>query len=180
MKKGIGWPIGVAMILGATVAANLVVMRLANDDPAFAIEPDYYKKAVAFDSTLAEERRSLDLGWTAMSSLAKSVRDGESTLTVTLVDAHQQPVSGATVTVVALANARANDRLTASLQEVAPGRYQTDLAVHFAGQWEVRVDAVRGAEHFFASTRTDVPRGASGLSSGVIVADSVGTEGTGR
>lgn len=179
MKKGMGWPIGVAVILGATVAANIVVMRLANDDPAFAIEPDYYKKAVAFDSTLAEERRSLDLGWTASSSLEKSARDGESTLTVTIVDAQHQPISGATVTVVALANARANDRITSSLREVSPGRYQSELAVHIAGEWEVRVDAVRGAEHFVASTRTDVPR-LSGLSSGVIIADSVGTGGHAR
>ena len=82
MKKGMGWPIGVAVILGTTVVANLVVMRLANNDPAFAIEPDYYKKAVAFDSTFAEERRSLELGWTATSTLAASTRAGESTLTV--------------------------------------------------------------------------------------------------
>jgi len=180
MKKGMGWPIGVVVILGATVAANIVVMRLANDDPAFAIEPDYYKKAVAFDSTLAEEQRSLALGWTATSSLERSLQDDASTLTVVIADAQKQPVSGATVTVVALANVRANDRLTASLREMSAGRYQAELAVRFAGEWEVRVDAVRGAEHFVASTRTDVSRARSGLSSGVLIADSVGTQGTPR
>lgn len=180
MKKGMGWPIGVAVILGATVVANLVVMRLANNDPAFAIEPDYYKKAVAFDSTFAEERRSLELGWTATSTLASSTRAGESTLTVALDDAQHQPVSGATVTVVALANARANDRLTASLREVTPGRYESTIAARFAGQWEIRIDAVRGAEHFVASTRTDVSRSSSELSPRALIADSVGTEGAAR
>ena len=29
-------------------------MRIANDDPSFAIEPDYYRKAVTWDSTLAQ------------------------------------------------------------------------------------------------------------------------------
>lgn len=160
MKPGMGWPIGIAVILGTTIVANLAVMRLASNDPAFAIEPDYYKKAVAFDSTIATERRSLDLGWTATSTFAPSDSAGQQTLTVTLADAQQAPVQGAAVTVVALANARANDLLSATLHEVSPGRYQATLAARFAGQWEVRVDAVRGTEHFVASTRTDVGRSA--------------------
>ena len=158
MKPGMGWPIGVAVILGATVIANLVVMRIATSDPSFTIEPDYYKKAVAFDSTIAEERRSATLGWTATSTIVASDTAGRPTLTVTLLDAQGQPVTGATMTVVALANIRANDLVSVSLHEVAPGRYQSTLAARIAGQWEVRVDAVRGAEHFVVSTRTDVAR----------------------
>ena len=179
MKKGMGWPIGVAVILGATIVANIVVMRIANDDPAFAIEPDYYKKAVAFDSTLATERESLALGWTATSTLVMSEGDGESTLTVVLDDAQHQPVRGATVTVVALANSRANDRHAASLHEVAPGRYASAVATRVAGQWEVRIDAVRGAEHFVTSTRTDVSK-ASPLAHDALIADSIGTGGAAR
>ena len=180
MKKGMGWPIGVAVILGATVVANLAVMRLASTDPAFAIEPDYYKKAVAFDSTLAEARESFALGWTATSTIAMSKGVGESTLTVALDDAQQQPISGATVTVVALANARSGDRLTSSLREVAPGRYESTIAARFAGQWEVRVDAVRGGEHFVTSTRTDMTVASPGLSPSAIIADSTGTSGAAR
>ena len=161
MKPGMGWPIGVVVILGATVIANIVVMRVANNDPSFAIEPDYYQKAVAFDSTIAEERRSVALGWTATSTIVASDTAGRPTLTVTIADARRQPVQGATVTVTALANARANEILSAALREVAPGRYQGALAARFAGQWEVRIDAVRGSEHFVVSTRTDVARAAS-------------------
>ena len=49
-----GWPIGVATILASTVVANIIVMQIANDDPSFAVEPDYYRKAVNFDATMAE------------------------------------------------------------------------------------------------------------------------------
>ncbi|MBL0173335.1 MAG: FixH family protein [Gemmatimonadaceae bacterium] len=156
MKPGMGWPIGIVAILSITVIANLVVMRVANNDPSFAIEPDYYKKAVAFDSTIAEERRSATLGWTATSTIVAGDSAGRPMLTVTLLDAQQRPVQGATVSVVALANIRSNDLVSATLTEVAPGRYQSLLAAHVAGQWEVRVDAVRGTDHFVASTRTDV------------------------
>ena len=164
MKTGMGWPIGVAAILGVTVIANLVVMRIANSDPAFAIEPDYYKKAVAFDSTMAIERQSLDLGWTATSSFSTGDRSDGPTLTVTLADRQAHPIEGALVTIVALANARANDMLSATLREVSPGRYQSPLAARFTGQWEVRVDAMRNTEHFVASTRANLsPLGATPL-----------------
>jgi len=153
-----GWPIGIAAVLGATVIANLVVMRIANGDAAFAIEPDYYKRAVAFDSTLATERRSDALRWSASAQFLASTEAGHRTLSVTLTDAHGVPVQGATVSVAALANARANQVLTATLLESSPGRYQGSLAATFPGQWEVRIDAVRGAEHFIATTRTELSR----------------------
>lgn len=156
MKPGMGWPIGIVAILSATVVANIVVMRIANSDAAFSIEPDYYKKAVAFDSTMATERRSNALGWSATSTIVASDSAGRPMLTVTMVDAARKPLQGATVNVTALANARANNILSASLKETAPGQYQARLSAQFAGLWEVRIDAQRGTEHFVASTRTDV------------------------
>ena len=33
MKRGAWWPIGITTVLATTVAANLWVMRIANDDP---------------------------------------------------------------------------------------------------------------------------------------------------
>jgi hypothetical protein len=54
-------------------------------------------------------------------------------------------------------NARANDILRAELVERSPGTYVGPLAIGHAGEWEVRVEAVRGAERFVASTRTPAP-----------------------
>jgi len=155
MKQGSGWPIGIVSILVLFVVANLIVMRLANDDPAFAIEPDYYNKAVAFDSTMAVERRSAALAWSASARIAHG--DSGPMVMVTLADARHQPIAGASVTINARFNARANDVLAATLREGAPGQYVAPLAVRHAGQWEVRINAVRGAEHFVASTRTEAP-----------------------
>lgn len=156
MKAGMGWPIGIIAILAGFVVGNLALMRLANDDPAMAIEPDYYKKAVAFDSTMAQEKRSNALGWSASTAIAPSGASG-TVVTVTLADARQQPVQGASVAVTARYNARANDVLTDTLREAAPGQYSAPLAVTHAGQWEVRISAVRGAEHFVTSTRAEAP-----------------------
>ncbi len=158
MKPGMGWPIGIVAVLGATVIANLVVLRIANGDDAFAIEPDYYKRAVAFDSTLATAKRSAALKWSATAQFLAPTEATQRTLSVTLTDAQGLPVQGATVTVAALANARANQLLTATLHESSPGRYQASLAAAFPGQWEVRIDAVRGVEHFVSTTRTELSR----------------------
>jgi Predicted integral membrane protein linked to a cation pump len=157
MKRGMGWPIGIGTILILFVAANLFVMRLATTDPSFAIEPDYYNKAVAFDSTMAEERRSAALGWSASSIIAAGDTRTGPAVTVTLADAKRQPIVDASVTITALFNARANDVLSATLHEHSPGQYGAPLAVRYAGQWEVRVDAVRGTDHFVTSTRTIAP-----------------------
>ena len=46
MKREHLWPAGLTLILAITVAANIWVMRIASDDPSFAIEPNYYARAV--------------------------------------------------------------------------------------------------------------------------------------
>lgn len=158
MKQGMGWPIGITIILGATVAANLWVMRVANDDPSFAIEPDYYRKAVQFDSTMAQERANLSLGWAARSTIAPIAPDEATELAVALLDAQAAPLSGARVAVMARFNARANDTLTAVLTEAAPGHYRTTLPIRHPGEWEVRVDASKGGARFSTSSRVTAVR----------------------
>lgn len=156
MKAGMAWPIGIVVILSTTVIANLAVMRIANNDPAFAIEPDYYKKAVAFDSTMAQERRSNALGWVASTRIAP-VTDGAATrLHVTLRDEASQPVVGATVLVTALFNARANALINATLVEDSAGVYSAPMAISTPGEWEVRITATRDTSHFMTSLRTTV------------------------
>jgi nitrogen fixation protein FixH len=155
MKAGIGWPIGIALILGGTVAGNLIMMRVANDDPSMAIEPDYYKKAVDFDSTMAQERRSNALGWTAVSSMDSIVNGRPTRVHVRLRDASGASVSDATVQVTALFNARANDLQSGSLQRETDSSYSVPLNIRFPGEWEVRVDAVRGSEHFKTTSRVN-------------------------
>jgi nitrogen fixation protein FixH len=153
MKAGMGWPIGIVLVLTGTVAGNLIMMRVANDDPSMAIEPDYYKKAVDFDSTMAQERRSNALGWTAVSTMDSLVHGRPTRLHVRLRDASGASVSGASVQVTALFNARANDLQSGTLQREGDSSYSVPLNIRYPGEWEVRVDAVRGSEHFKTTSR---------------------------
>jgi nitrogen fixation protein FixH len=158
MKPGMAWPIGVATILGLTVVANLWVMKVANGDPSFAIEPDYYKKAVNYDSTMAQERTNATLGWIVGTQFAP-IGDGKATqLTVTVRDAQAAPLTGAHVAIMTRFNARANDTLTAVLTEARPGTYTASLPIAHAGEWEVRVDATRDGAKYSQSTRVTAVR----------------------
>lgn len=158
MKPGMGWPIGVIVILAASMAANILMMRIANDDPSFAVEPDYYRKAVLYDSTLAQTHRNLDLGW-GVQAFADSIARGRPTrLRVVLRDERAQPLLGAVVDATVLFNARANDLATATLTDEGAGVYSATFPINTPGEWEVRVNVTRDTSHFTSSTRLTAVR----------------------
>ena len=68
-QRGRAWPIAIAGILFAGIASNVGFAILASSDPAAAVEPDYYRKAVAWDQEMAQEERNIALGWSAHSAL---------------------------------------------------------------------------------------------------------------
>ncbi|MGH7618186.1 MAG: FixH family protein [Gemmatimonadaceae bacterium] len=161
MKQGARWPIGVALVLAATVTANLVLYYVAGADPSFAVEPDYYAKAVAWDSTLAQAKRNVALGWRVSPTLSPFTARRGALLSLTLTDSSASPIADAIVKVSAFYNARADSVLTATLQLSATG-YSATLPVAHAGEWELRFDVTRGREHFTSTTRVDVVRAAPG------------------
>lgn len=157
-RDGRYWPWAVGLVLGVTMAGNIWVMRLAGADDSFAIEPDYYQKAVDWDSTMAQASRSTALGWHLDARLGAPV-GGVSQLMVSLQAADSTPVDGAAIRVEATHNARAAQILAAELVPAGPGRYQTDLASARLGRWELRFDVRRGPEHFTTTVRLDTSRG---------------------
>ena len=50
MKKGWYWPWFIGVLLVATAGGQGVMLYAATHDSTFALEPDYYKRAVAFDT----------------------------------------------------------------------------------------------------------------------------------
>lgn len=155
MKRGLQWPIGVAVVLVLTVAANIYVMMRANDDPSVAIAKDYYQRAVRFDADQALRQRSARLGW-RVSLDAVRTSPGEATVTAALLDSTGAPVRGAVVRIAAHAVARSNDVFTATAT-TAGDRYLAILPVNRGGLWDLDVEAVRGSERFVTTQRLDLP-----------------------
>jgi nitrogen fixation protein FixH len=153
MKRGSWWPIGITLVLATTVAGNIWVAKIASDDPSFAIEPDYYQKAITWDSTLAQGRENVQLGWRLTPALGIVAATGKARVSATLTDSAGSPITGAVVKVAALPVARANEVHEATLAAAGAGEYAAQLDSRRQGQWELRFDVRAGSAHF-----TDVAR----------------------
>ena len=160
MRRGALWPIGIMTVLGLTVAANIWVYTVATGDPSFVIEPNYYAKAIAWDSTLAQAERNEKLGWRLAPALSAFSPTRGARLTVTLTDSAGAKIDNAVVTVAALYVARAATVVTDTLAADIDG-YSTNIDVQHSGRWELRFDVTRGTEHFTATSRVDAVRAPS-------------------
>jgi len=154
-KRSAGyWPwIVVAFLLGQAVASGITVY-LAVSDPTFATEPDYYRKALAWDDTAAERRAEQELGWTVqldVGSLASPTH--ERLVRVVLLDRGGAPLAGAEIEAEVFHHARAADRHTLHFAP-ADGAYHAELRVERPGVWEFRLK-ICAAGHT-ASVRREV------------------------
>lgn len=156
MKRGMGWPIAVGLILGLTVAANVWLIRIANTDPSFAIEANYYQRGVHWDDEMAQQVRNARLGWRLLATLSPIERGRGADLRVALNDSAVAPIVDASVKVWAVHVARAGQPVEVTLRSSAPGEYAARVPIERAGLWELRIDVHRGADRFTALERLDV------------------------
>ena len=143
MKSARLWPLALTAVLAITVAANFWLLWAANDDQHLAFEPDYYRKALAWDSTMAQGGRNLALSWQATARL-----DREGRLDLSLSDRQGLPLAGALVTVEVIPIAHADRIRTLTLTEGAAGRFGAATPLVYAGLHEVRVNAVYRGDRF--------------------------------
>jgi nitrogen fixation protein FixH len=146
------WPWVPAGLLACMLAGLGSMAVIATRDPGFALERDYYAKAVTYDRVIAQRAENARLGWSAQADVGRaSSRDGTE-LVVRLKDA-AGPATGARVRIEALRNASAGRVLEAELTERSAGEYEGRLPMHYGGLWEIRVTAERGNDRFTAVER---------------------------
>jgi len=149
IPSSIFWPGLVVALLTMSVSIGAVTIYLATSDPSFAVEKDYYRKALAWDETAAARRASDALGWTAVVEVARDpLPSGERTIRVLLFDDQREPITDATVTVEAFAHARSRDRARPELTASPDGSYTGRFRPGLAGLWQFRVHASRGEDSF--------------------------------
>jgi nitrogen fixation protein FixH len=124
------------------------------EDPSFALESDYYRKAVSWDAQRELDRESAALGWQAQ--LEASPAEHTTRLRVQLKDASGDALTGSSVRVQAFANARAARQFEVALAETAHGIYEGELPSPASGLWEFRLEAARSTARFAKSVRLSV------------------------
>jgi nitrogen fixation protein FixH len=152
------WASVPVVLLGGLVTTVLGLVHVALSDPSFAVEDRYYTKALSWDEHLAAERRSASLGWRA-SVLTARAPNGETDLTVTLVDRDGRPVHGARIDGEAFAVARSRRVVRTAFVEAAPGDYRAHIVTDRGGRWEISMDARREKDRFSSTTVKDLEAG---------------------
>lgn len=151
------WPLLITAALAFTVVANMIMLFAAGGDPnASVVEPDYYRKAVEWDSTMARRSASDRLGWAAAVSLGGTV-DGVRQVAVLLRDSTGMMVEGATIELTLIHNREASRPVSLTLQAAGAEGYEGTAAAPLNGRWEVRVDARRGDDRFLATLHAEAP-----------------------
>lgn len=176
MKRGWQWPVLVTLALGFTVGVNFVMLYAAKADPnGTVVEPEYYRKAVEWDRTMARREASAALRWTARASITASQgasiapSDDATTeatsaepvatrrvLRVALTDSIAAAITDADVTATLIHNREASTPLVVALQANERG-YVVALPALRSGLWEVRLVARRGGERFESTLHAESP-----------------------
>ncbi len=157
MKPERLWPLAITLVLVVTVLGNIVVFQIANERHANIVAPDYYHRAVTWDSTLAVQKKSDALGWSFDAVTGPVAGNGKAILVAHLSDRDGQPVRGARITVHAVSNVDADSIVRATLAPSAvAGVYAAPMPLRHGGLWELRFDAARGEDLFVATVHKDV------------------------
>lgn len=151
------WPTAIIAVLTLHAMALLVVVFMATRDPSFAVEPNHYQKALAWDDSAARLRDSQQLGWSVSLQTDPSADElGRRHLTCRLVDRSGVAVVGATVKLLMFHHARAAERLQVSLNPEKDGTYAAWVPMKRSGLWECRVTARRGDSRYGAVVMQEV------------------------
>src|SRR5690606_1778010 len=141
------------------VGTQAVLIAYALGDPSMVAEPDYYRKALAWETTQAQAARNAALGWT-LAPEAGPLEGGRRELRVRLRDAAGAPLDGAAVALEAFHKARRAQALRAELTGAGDGLYRAVLPLARPGRWELRFVVRRGEETFTRTLERDLSPGA--------------------
>ena len=172
LQKRHVWPAIVIGLLAIDTGVGIYLMHVANSDPTVAVEPDYYARAVRWDSTEAQARRNNALGWTITTELGPLGDGRAAAFGLSLRDRSGVPVEGARIEIKASAVSSADNVIRGVLTDSASaGSYATTLPMARAGLWQLQLTAIRGNDRYTADLRVD----ASTTESGVTVSDRPGS-----
>lgn len=161
IRKDRIWPTIVVTVLLGNLALGVVLYRVANADSHFAVEADYYRKALDWDSTQAQDARNASLGWRVTPAMGPLAAPSPTRLTLDLAAADGTPLTGATATLEARQVAHAAEVITATLgNDVTPGQLVGELALDREGLWELRILIDHAGQRFTDQLRLDVSRDA--------------------
>lgn len=154
------WPLIITGILVGNLVLGVFLIRIAADDQHFAVEPDYYQRALAWDTVQAQRSHNVALGWQLDATMDPIAPRGTTPLVLQLRDRAGIPLAAESATIEARPIAYAADAIFAtatprthdSLREAL----HAELPISREGLWEFRIAVRRGGDQFTATLRADL------------------------
>ena len=149
------WPAFIVFLLLIPVAASVVLVRVAHDDPSFAVEENYYEKGVQWDSEMEQRAANERLGW-RVDLRVQAVAGRRVILVARLFDENERPVAAESVSLEAFPIARASQVERVELASTPEGTWDATLPLHHSGLWEFRFAAQARGERFTETIRREL------------------------
>ena len=159
-RAGAIWAWVPALLLGAMFVGLGSLAYLAIDDPSFALESNYYDKAVHWDENQQQARKSQAMGLqVALTEPLTLSETGRIMVQLSVTDGKKLAFAGADVALDAFPNAYASRVQRLVLRELKPGLYVGELSPGVRGLWELRVVVKLGTLRYDQVLRADVSKG---------------------
>ncbi len=133
------WIATVVGLLGANILGTSVLIVYAHSGASRVI-PEYYDRAVHYDTAIDQAAINRKLGWSVETTVMQGIA------TVRVRDRSRTPIDGATVRIEATARTGSEEPRTAVLVAADRGDYRGALAA--TGWIDLLVTVERGTDHF--------------------------------
>lgn len=164
------WPIFLVTLLAGGAISNICMVIIAVSDPSFAVEPDYYKKALNWDKEMEQQRQNAKLGWkvalqaNALKAPAKTADKKAKAGVMQVALKVQTPsglaLKGAKVKLVAYHNARAAMLFSRKgATKASDGQYAATIPLTRWGVWVFRLSVRKGDKLFTHVIRRHIKQG---------------------
>ncbi len=148
LARGGQWPLLVVALLGVQIVLCMAALYYATSDKSFAVEPDAYQKALAWDDQVAAQKASDELGWTLALTATEPDAMKQRYVVITLADSDNQPIEGAQIAGTTLHPTEASRPRALEFTEIAPGQYRAPARMKQDGKWLFDLRAERGEDVF--------------------------------
>ena len=139
LKASVVWPLFVCGILFVSLSVCALTVYASLSDKSYAVETDYYERAVRWDESARERDASAALGWNSEITVVSDGKRGE--LRVILRDADGAPIADAAVRAEVFHHAHRRSAIETTLRSAGVGRYVGALQTAPSGLWQVRLRA---------------------------------------